>query len=183
MKMDKKTIIAIVLGIVAVGVVLYQAMGAFPSTSNIVSSAIATPTPSPIVSQTQNAAASDHPESPLQLSEYDILIATLKEVDLPYESKQFRNPMRPLVSEGKGKKRKTSGPASKVDLKMTSALSLGYTIEGIVWNDTEPLALVNDQVVGVGDTLDDGALVASIMPDTVKFTKNGKEYFLVFKED
>jgi hypothetical protein len=184
MKADKKTIAAIVLGIVAVIIVLYQVMGAFPSTTNAVTSAVAAPTPSPIVSASQTAAASVQVASvSTSAVDYASFIATVKEDNLPFKSKIFRNPMTPLVSDQKPDEPKASGPAAKVALGPSDALSMGYTIEGIVWNDADPLAIIDNQVVGVGEMLDDGSIVTEISPDTVRFTKQGTNYFLVFREE
>ncbi len=184
MKVDKKTILAIVLGIAAVAVVLYQVMGAFPSTTSTVSNAVAAPTPSPIVPTSQTAAASVQVASaPTSAADYANFIATVTEDNLPFKSKAFRNPMTPLVSEQKADEPKVSGPAAKVALGPSDALSMGYSIEGIVWNDVEPLAIINNQVVGVGEMLDDGSVITEISSDIVKFSNQGKNYFLVFREE
>ena len=76
--------------------------------------------------------------------------------------------MRPLVSDPKPDGAKPSGPATNVTVGPTDALSKGYTIEGIVWNEVQPLALVNEQVVSVGERLTDGALITEITPDTLR---------------
>ena len=184
MKVDKKTILAIALGIAAVIVVLYQVMGAFPSATSAVTSAVAAPTPSPIVSTPQTSPASVQAgPATSPASEYGDLIATIKEQDLVFDSKWFRNPMTPLVSKSKSDRPKAYGPATNVALGPTNALSMGYTIEGIVWNEAEPMALINDQVVSVGERLENGAVITEITPDTVKFTRNGTNYFLVFREE
>jgi hypothetical protein len=89
--------------------------------------------------------------------------------------------MNPLVSAPTPAKRRPSGPATKVSVGPTDALKKGYTIEGIVWNEVEPLALLNGQVVSVGENLNDGSLITEITADTVRFTTNGIEYYLVFR--
>lgn len=184
MKVDKKTILAIVLGIAAVGVVVYQVMGSFSSTPRAGTSAVAAPTPSPVASTSQTAPASVRAASEPSLSDdYAKFIATVKEDNLPFKSRTFRNPMTPLVSEKKSDEPKASGPATKVAVGPSDALALGYTIEGVVWNEANPLAIVNDQVVGVGETLEDGSVITEITPDTVRFTKQGRNYFLVFREE
>ena len=184
MKIDRKTILAIVLGVAALGVITYQFVGVFSSNAQSVTSAVAAPTPTPVVSGPEAVPASVMVASVSEPTiDYESFIRTLRENDIDYESRGFRNPMTPLISAETRDKAKTSGPASKVALGPTDALSLGYTIEGIVWNDIDPLALVNEQVVTVGERLADGSLITDITLDTVRFSKNGRNYFLVFKED
>ena len=66
----------------------------------------------------------------------------------------------------------------------TNAVAKGYSIEGIVWDEAAPpLAIINDQVVGVGESLDDGSRITEITADTVRFTKDGSKYYLVFREE
>ena len=187
MKTDKKTIIAIVLGVVAVGLILYQFKGAFSSAKTRIRIASSVPA---VTLQSDSAASqprSSTPSSesgPTRLDGYTALIAKLEESDIAFENRNFKNPMRPLVSDaGARRRKKASGPATKVSVGPTDALSMGYTIEGIVWNQVDPLALVNDQVVGVNEKLKNGALITEITPDTVRFTKNGKRYYLVLREE
>ncbi|UCD57376.1 MAG: hypothetical protein JSV16_16480 [Candidatus Hydrogenedentota bacterium] len=182
--LEKKTIFAIVLGVVAVGVVVYQVVNISPSGPKSITSAIAAPTPSPIVSESKAPAVSVQvaSETPT-VDDYDSLIERLKEADLDYKSRRFRNPMTPLISEAELAKSSIWGPASRVELGPTNALSLGYSIEGIVWNEMQPMALINDQVVAVGELLDDGSLITEITRDTVRFTKDGEKYFLVLREE
>ena len=60
---------------------------------------------------------------------------------------------------------------------------MGYTLEGIVWGEIDSFALVNNQVVGVGEKLDDGALVTQITRDTGRFIRDGNKYYLVLREE
>lgn len=184
MKMDRKTVIAIVLAVAAVGLILYQFKGAFFSAKTMIASSAPVATPqSAAASQPQPSMSS--PEH-ARLDDYTALIAKLDESDIAFENKKFKNPMRPLVSaatRGTRKAAKVSGPATKVSVGLTDAFSMGYTIEGIVWNVVDPLALVNNQVVGVNEKLNDGALITEITPDTVRFTKNGNKYYLVLREE
>jgi len=184
MKIDRKTILAIALGVAALGVVTYQFTGVFSSNVRSVTSAVAAPTPTPAVSSPPAAPSSAMVASASETTlDYESFITTLTESDIDYAGGGFRNPMTPLISAEDRDKNKTSGSASKVAVGPTDALSMGYTIEGIVWNEVDPLALVNEQVVTVGESLTDGALITDITRDTVRFKKNGKNYFLVFKED
>jgi len=187
MKIDKKTIVAIVLCIAAVVVVATQLKSGFapgkPAVTNLAAnSAAAAP-----LSTAKASTAPTVDEGALKAATYSNFIETVRESDLDFEAKSFRNPMTPLVSESSGKG--SGNKAGKVmSLKapvvgLTDALALGYTIEGIVWDEASPLAIVNDQVVGVGDRIDDLALVKEITPRRVTFTRKGREYFLEFREE
>lgn len=186
MKGDFKTIVAIILVVVAVVLVGYRLVGPFMPGRKAAPSPIASSAPSPasstssspnLASSSLTMAAAEKPKS-----DYEMLIAKVTERDLAYKGHGFRNPMAPLVSEpSKGTSKSSSG--MKVRLGSSNALALGYSIQGIIWNEVDPLALVNNQVVGVGERLDDGALITEITRDTVRFTKKGNKYFLVFREE
>jgi len=189
MKIEKKTAIAIVLGLVAFGVVVYQLRGVFlPSKTTTATASPMLKSPS-VLSFTSSAPQAPQPEiaagdlEPAPAQKYKLYIAELMEADIVFDNRGFRNPMTPLAREGSGNKRKVSGPATKVVSPRTEALALGYTVEGIVWNDLGPLALVNSQVVGIGEALEDGAVITEITRDTVRFSKDGNRYYLVLREE
>ena len=50
-------------------------------------------------------------------------------------------------------------------------------IKGLVWNTTEPQAIVNDKVVGVGDEVD-GVEIISINQKGVEFSSKGLNFFI-----
>ena len=184
MKADRKTIIAVVLVLLAVGVVVYQLTGGMASGKSTANAAavpapsVAKKTPQPAVSAPQV------PKSSLTQDDYDNLIAAVSEKDLAYRSPSFRNPMSPLIPDPKTAQVMADlhfddkGGTAPID-----AVAMGYSIQGIIWNKAAPLALINNQVVGVGEALEDGSLVTEIKPDMAKFTKKGKNYFLVFREE
>ncbi|MEP6993027.1 MAG: hypothetical protein ABI968_00805 [Acidobacteriota bacterium] len=62
------------------------------------------------------------------------------------------------------------------------ALSEGVQIElgGIVWSETEPRALINDRVMGVGSYVE-GFTVSRIETDRVELQKDGVTIFLAVK--
>lgn len=180
MKIDKKTIIALVLVVVAAVVVVRRLKDVVPSPTETIRNTISNAAPEGPGHASQ-ASTADPEQAPKD--EYEIIIAGVMEADLDYRDKDFRNPMEPLVSErieGTAKS-KPSGPATNVSVGPTDALKKGYTIEGIVWNEVEPLALVNGQVVAVGEQLNDGSIITEISADTVRFTHNAIEYYLVFR--
>ncbi|RJP64270.1 MAG: hypothetical protein C4532_19430 [Candidatus Abyssobacteria bacterium SURF_17] len=182
MKLDKKTVLAIVLGIVAVGVVVYRFGGVIPSGTNAVG-AVADASAVSAARSLQSSASLAGIPAESATSDYEGLIATITEKDVAFRRNNFRDPMTALVTDAKDEEGKFGGPAANVALGPTDALSMGYTIEGIVWNEVEPMAIVNNQVVGVGEQLDDGAFIAEITNDTVTFMKDGNSYYLIFREE
>lgn len=177
MKGDKKTILAVVLIIVAIGVVAYQILGVSSSATRAASTAIAAPTSSPStpVPPMQRVATQDQ-QAVAQPTAYEKLISNISERDLAFRSVAFHNPMTPLVAGSQG------GSAATAESESADVVS-GYSVKGIIWNENHPLALINDQVVGVGERLDDGALITNISSDSVKFTKRGNRYVLVLREE
>ena len=116
---------------------------------------------------------------------YAALVATLKESDVAFDKAGFKNPMTP--AKGESSRPKSWSPKGVEKPKITPStaekLAENDSIEGIVWNDKDPLALVNDQVVGIGEKLEDGAVVTDITRDTVRFSRNGQRYYLVLREE
>jgi hypothetical protein len=55
-----------------------------------------------------------------------------------------------------------------------------YLLTGITSSDNDLLAVINDQVVGVGDTLREGALVTKITVDRVILDTDGQKTVLTF---
>lgn len=186
MKMDKKTIVLIVLAVVAVFVVVKQ-LGIFSSSK---------PTPAPAVvaagpaaakadGQASGAALLANKLQSIPADGYAALVATLKESDIAFDESGFKNPMTP--ARGESSRPKSWSPKSVEGPKITQpaaeVLAKNDSIEGIVWNDKDPLALVNNQVVGIGEKLEDGAVVTDITRDTVRFSRNGQRYYLVLREE
>jgi hypothetical protein len=191
MKLDKKTIMAIVLIVAALGVVLYQMRGVFmpsrPATTTVAAKSNPATTPA-AGSASRPAAAGSGIESVQSLMEnnYGIYIAELEETDINFAGRRFKNPMTPIAKEGEDTQPQVWVPVSNdkpKGLPGIEELSTDDTLEGIVWNIKDPLALLNDQVVGVGEELDDGAVVTAITQDTVKFSRNGNRYYLVLREE
>ena len=181
MKADKKTIAAVVLGILAVGVIVYQVTGSLSPSKSAVNAAVA-PQTTVAKATVQPAAVAQAAQASLTQDNYDSLIASVSEKDLAYRDPAFRDPMSPLIPDPKALKladiRTDDSGIGPID-----AVAMGYSIQGIIWNKVAPLALINNQVVGVGEALDDGSRVTEITADTAKFTKKGKNYFLVFREE
>jgi hypothetical protein len=183
MKIDKKTIVAIVLIAAALLVVVWQIKSSFTPKRPAARPRAAKSQPA-VVDQTKARAsrtAAANEELSRKVVEYNNLVAALKKTDIDFEEKKFRNPMAPLIDESDKKATGQKSWEPREDIIATTMA--GYTIEGIVWDEANPLALVNDQVVGVGDRLDDGSKIVQITKRKVRFTKNGREYFLEFREE
>lgn len=190
MKMDKKTIIAIVLIVAALGMVLYQMRGVFMPSRPGTTATAPKSSPPATASPMHSAAGASNVRSvkSLMAGSYSGHIADLKETDVDFSGKKFKNPMTPIVGDGDNAQPQNWVPRPD-DVEKPGRMP-GFeelaehdTLEGIVWNAMEPLALVNDQVVGVGEELEDGAVVTAITQDTVKFSRNGNRYYLVLREE
>ena len=185
MKIDKKTIIMIVLVVAAVVVAISQ-FKKVPKSTRPAAQPAGTPATATATTGSQTPQVPDETQlMAMKARAYQEYVETLEESDIDFDRKKLRNPMTPLVREkggsgASGKSIKQPGPPIET---VTNAASLGYKIEGIVWDELEPLALINDQVVGVGDRLDDESLIVQITKRKVRFTRKGREYFLEFREE
>lgn len=61
--------------------------------------------------------------------------------------------------------------------KLRSSTVAGLTLSGIIWDRKKPLAIINDRVVSVGDTVK-GATILEILKDMVVFEQEGVYYTL-----
>jgi len=75
-----------------------------------------------------------------------------------YKSAGLRNPMAPLLRKpGAG-----TGAATQGTRRPTVAVRRTHKIEGIMWSPTKPLAIIDGNVMGVGESLKDGSKVTEI---------------------
>lgn len=95
------------------------------------------------------------------------LIQNIREVEFKYEdAREARNPMSPLV----GGTRFTPGSAASYGREAGDGAvdeNLVYEanrkdVTGIIWDDTRPLAVIDDEIVGVGYVFDERILVKEI---------------------
>ncbi len=184
MKMDKKTIMLIILGVVAVVVVVRAILPSGKSAPAPVAAKSASAQNAPVASgRGSGAAMLAEKIRSLPANGYEAHIATLKVADVAFHESGFKNPMTPAKSESLRPQSWTPPVVVKpVVVPDVEILAKDDSIEGIVWNDKDPLALVNNQVVGIGEELEDGAVVTEITRDTVRFKRNGKRYYLVLRE-
>ena len=96
MKIDKKTIIAVVLVAVALVVVIYRLKGVVPSPTSMITSTISSEPKGQGTTASQSQVSTTVAAAPR--NEYETYMANVTESDLAYGSKDFRNPMEPLVS-------------------------------------------------------------------------------------
>lgn len=167
----KQIIIAVVLVVVLIIVVVYQvfiAGGAPPAppavqkTAAPKTSSARPPAPQPIMMETVDI----DPEA---------LLRDVEVVPFDYDLHRIdRNPMTPLIGQ-------VSGPRAPVYTQDATARPfevLQKKISGIIWDEREPMAVVDNEVVVPGHVYPDGVLVHSIEPNRVVF-KVGDSYYPV----
>lgn len=155
----KQIIILAVLGIVAVGVFAYQ-FGLFGGADTPAPAA-----PRPAAQRTAQAAA-PAPATRLQAVEVDVdeLLQGIKVVNFDYEmSRVDRNPMSPLVGFVRpGDIAPVAGPGTLLDVRRKR-------VSGIIYDNRDPVAVVDDEIVGPGHQYPDGIRVHAIEPSRVVF--------------
>lgn len=105
---------------------------------------------------------------PLELMQVDIdpdaLLKDISVVPFDYQANKIdRNPMTPLIGvirAGEAKAVATPGTAQDVMQKK---------VTGIIWDDHNPVAVVDDEVIGVGHAYANGVQVQAIEKDRVIF--------------
>jgi len=88
-----------------------------------------------------------------------------------YDSTDLRNPMAPLLA----KVDKDAPPG------VTTGVALTHVLDGIIWSPTNPLAIIDRNVVGVGDTLQDGSVMTEVGGDYVVVEYGGKKFRLTLE--
>lgn len=86
-----------------------------------------------------------------------------------YKAGNFADPFQPSIAEditGKGEGR-----------EMTGALSVSLTVQGVIWGGKFPQAIINNQVVKAGDTIE-GARIISIKKEGVMVLFKDRQYNL-----
>lgn len=99
-----------------------------------------------------------------------------KEKTFTYSGKTLRNPMAPLLAKpDTGERGRERGP------QRVGEPGLAHRIEGIMWSSANPLAIINGNVVGVGEKLRDGSSVTEISRNFVALKRGGKTFRLVLE--
>jgi len=168
----KKIIVLAILGIVAVGVIVYQATQGFgptPTTTTKTQPKTAAKTPAktaakPAAKPAARTAAGD----PATFQEVDVdideLLRGIEVVNFDYQAERIdRDPMLPLV----GIVRPEMGEARLATPSMAEVLRKQVT--GIIYDPQAPAAVVDDVVVTRGHVYPDGTLIYEIEPNRVIF--------------
>ena len=118
------------------------------------------------------------------------LLTQIEVVNFDYSAAKIaRDPMRPLVGQlsgpnGKAVKGGKGGPGglNALDLPGFSQTRFMKEVSAIVYNDTNPVAVVDGEVVYVGYRYPDGVTVQSIGRDNVVFKQGDVEIPVELKE-
>lgn len=178
-KEKKKQIAMVVLLVVAALVVVYQFLGpgtATPPPPGDGKTPASTTANTPASSGTTRAAAprsggrglTARQDTRLQSVEVnaDQLLEGIQQVQFDYSRERTsRNPMEPLVG-----RTQVSRGALEAGMTVSSLRDVSLKrVTGIVFDDISPAAVVDDEVVSVGHTYDNGVRVYAIEPSRVIF--------------
>lgn len=165
-------ILAVVLAIVLVGVVYYQfVVKAAPTTpakpkTAAADKARAGKASSKAADKSAADAAESEPSAPVDIY---ALLASIKEVDFDYSKERVpRDVMAPLVNKV-AVRAAEEGAAPTAIAPATLGKVMSKAVSGIVWDETYPVAVVDNEVVEPGYEYADGTAVDSIQEDYVVF--------------
>ncbi|HNZ47349.1 MAG TPA: hypothetical protein PLY90_01680 [Candidatus Hydrogenedentes bacterium] len=170
----KQIIMAAVLGVVLIGVLVYQ-FGLSGSSSGGRSADTKTAEKSKTTSKKSSSNAKGAPVADAAaLASIDIaaLIATVEVVPFDYAlSRTARDPMAPLVGNLPPGLAAESAAADETDALayVQRGTTATRVVSGIIWDKQFPVAIVDDIVVHVGYEFPNGAVVHSIEPLRVLF--------------
>ncbi len=167
----KQIIIAGALVVVLIVVGVYQvfiAGGAPPSAPAVQTTKApqTTPARAPAPQPTMLVTADIDPEA---------LLREVEVVPFDYDLHRIdRNPMTPLIGQVTGPRAPMYTPGATT----RTVEVLQKRVSGIMWDEREPMAVVDNEVVVPGHVYPDGVLVHSIEPNRVVF-KVGDSYYPV----
>lgn len=160
----KQIIMAAVLGVVLVGVLVYQfliAGGPKPPTP---------PKGETATTRTASAKSTSHAAEPARLKKVDVnldqLLRNIEVVNFEYNNERIsRNPMTPLVG------RIFTAEGATVDSgPVINEFSIRQkAVSGIIYSEFSPVAIIDDEVVSEGHQYADGVVVTRIEPKRVWF--------------
>lgn len=78
-----------------------------------------------------------------------------------------------FIYDSHGKKDPFSPPVIKAVEKAGTEVLTGVRLEGIIWDEKNPIAIINDKVVRIGDEVS-GAKITEIRQNEVIFDINGQ---------
>lgn len=160
-----KNVLAGIVGVVAVVVVIYQLMfaGGTPPTPTPPPAAGAGGVPAPAVAAPVAAG-----EAPTRLTSVNVnideLLKGVQEVSFDYEAMRIdRDPLDPLVGQIRDQNAlPVTGASGVLEIKRKR-------ITGILYDEKNPQAVVDDEVVGIGHVYPNGVKVIEIQKDKVIF--------------
>lgn len=166
----RQIIIVGTLGLLLVGVLFYQfAIKGVeaPATAKPAGSAPATGAAAAAAPASAAPGAATEPAAAAEI-DIDALLASIKEVDFDYEKDRVpRDVMAPLV--GKVAVRTEEDGAGAPVAPATLGKVMSKVVSGIVWDESFPVAVVDNEVVEAGYEYADGTVVESIEEDHVVF--------------
>lgn len=164
-------ILAVVLAIALAGVLYYQFGRGAPSSSTK-SSKSTTANASTGKAASKPAAKSEAAEGEAApVAEVDIyaLLASIKEVDFDYTKERVaRDVMAPLINKVAVRTADEIAAAATI-APATLGKVMSKVVSGIVWDESYPVAVVDNEVVEPGYEYADGTAVESIQEDYVVF--------------
>jgi hypothetical protein len=92
-----------------------------------------------------------------------------------YSSKDVRNPMTPLLAK------LDKSATGTGDTRRPARVAVTHRLEGIMWSVSKPLAIIDGNVMGVGEKLRDGSIVTEIGRNFVALKRGGKTFRLVLE--
>jgi hypothetical protein len=173
---NRKQVIAVVaLGIILVGVLGFQFLRSGNSGTTAATGTAVVPSPAAAKpASPPSLAGAPGLSSPLESLGSDInalldeLLKEVQVVSFDYQAQgEDRNPMTPLVGLIQ-----TRVPQPGESLTPTPFPLLQKKVSAILWNENNPLAVVDNNVVGPGHTYPDGIQVHAIARDRVIFKIN-----------
>lgn len=92
-----------------------------------------------------------------------------------YDFTNLRDPMIPVIYADDSDETKTGDEAI--------AVSHAHNLDGIVWDPYKPLASIDNTVVGIGETLEDGSVITNIFPNKVILKSDSGTFSVGFYEE
>ncbi|MFA7382159.1 MAG: hypothetical protein WC001_01775 [Desulfurivibrionaceae bacterium] len=111
---------------------------------------------------------------PLQAEEIQVLTVRPEKVR---DAMGQKNSGQPLTRDPFNWSRKQISLLKQQEPREKSSSIGGLTITGIIWDKNKPQAVINDRLVGRGDTIND-SVITKILKDLVIFEQNGISHTL-----
>jgi hypothetical protein len=128
------------------------------------------------------------PQSKFQRVEVNLdeLLSRIQEVEFDYDRERMaRNPMTPLVGPEAAPRTldaEAAAPGDTSSTRMTEVMARQMRLTGIIWESTNPLAIIEDEVVSQGYEFPQGVVVEAIEPDRVMLRFKDSLIPLMLKE-